>query len=148
MYQLTVFLLLVCKLSAAQEDSCSFFGNRPIYPYYAPPLSTQGTDFHTLKNTFRKAITAKTDFDGIITVVFFINYSGETNFYRIQACDNHYQPVKLSNDHQLLGEQVLAAVKQSGPWKPAYDKRTGVINSRKFYSFRFKQGALIDILPK
>lgn len=148
MYQLTVFFLLVCKLSTAQEDSCSFFGNKPIYPYYAPTLSASGNDFHTTKNAFRKAITAKTDFDGIITVVFFVNYSGEANFYRMQACDNNYQPVTISSDHDLLAEQVLAAVKQSGPWKPAYDKKTGVVNSRKFYSFRFKQGTLIDILPK
>lgn len=34
MHKLTVFFLLVCGISSAQNDSCAFFGNKPIFPYY------------------------------------------------------------------------------------------------------------------
>jgi hypothetical protein len=146
-YKLTVFFLLLCGLSSAQNDSCSFFGNKPIYPYYYPSL-TNGKDFYTTKKEFRKIMTAKTDFDGIITVIFFVNYKGEAGFYRVQVCNADYVPLEIGGNNSLLCEQALQAVKQSGPWTPAFYKETGIVNSRKFYSFRFKQGTLVEILPK
>jgi len=146
-YKLTVFFLLVYGLSSAQSDSCAFFGNKPIFPYYYPSLAS-GKDFYTTKQEFRKIITAKTDFDGIITVIFFINYKGETGYYRVQVCDAAYVPLEIGGNNSLLCEQALQAVKQSGPWSAVSFKEGGVVNSRKFYSFRFKQGALVEILPK
>jgi hypothetical protein len=147
LYKLTVSFLLLCGLCSAQNDSCSFFGNKPIYPYYYPsPLN--GKDFYTTKKEFGKVITAKTNFDGIITVIFFINYKGETGYYRIQVCNADYTPLEIDSNNSLLCEQALQAVKQSGPWKPASGKEIGPVNSRKFYSFRFKQGTLVEILPK
>ncbi len=147
MYKLTVFFLLAYGLSSAQNDSCAFFGNTPVFPYYHPSLAS-GNDFYTTKKTFRKIITAKTDFDGIITVIFFINSKGEAGYYRVQVCDAAYAPLEAGGNNSLLCEQALQAVKQSGPWKPAFYKETGIVNSRKFYSFRFKQGTLVEILPK
>lgn len=147
MYKLTVFFLLLCGLSSAQSDSCAFFGNKPIFPYYYPSL-INGKDFNTTKQEFRKVITAKTNFDGIITVIFFVNYKGEAGFYRVQVCNADYTPLEIDNNNNLLCEQALQAVKQSGPWKPASGKEIGLVNSRKFYSFRFKQGTLVEILPK
>ena len=147
-HKLTVFFLLLHGLSSAQHDSCSFFGNKPIFPYYYPSQPSNGKDFYTTKLEFRKAITAESSFSGIITVIFFINYLGETDFYRLGLCDPAYNPLPVSGENSLLCEQVLQAVKQSGPWKPSYHKESGNLNSRKFYSFRFDQGALIEILPK
>lgn len=147
MHHLIIFFLLLYGLCSAQTDSCSFFGNKPIYPYYYPEVVSV-KDFYTVKNEFKKTITAKTDFDGMITIIFFINYKGEAGFYRTQVCNADYSPLEIGGNNRLLCEQALQAVKQAGPWKPAFDKERGVLNSRKFYSFRFKQGALVDILPK
>lgn len=147
MLKLSLFILLVPFISFAQLDSCTFFGNRPIYPYYNPEQKNS-KNFHTIKNDFRKVITAKTNFDGIITVIFFINYKGETGYYSTKLCDLNYQNLTETVELNLLCSQVLTAVKQSGPWIAAVDDKKQTLNSRKFYSFRFNKGNLIEILPK
>lgn len=141
-------VLFVFSFSFSQTDSCSFFGNRPIFPYYHPTSPCNGKDFYTVKKEFRKSITAQTSFNGIITVNFFINYKGETDFYKNQICDLEYRPLSITTDIELLCSQILQAVKQTSPWKPALDEKRNSINSRKFYSFRFNNGKLIEILPK
>jgi hypothetical protein len=134
-------------ISFAQTDSCAFFGNRAIYPYYNPePKNSK--NFYTIKNDFRKIITAKTNFDGIISVIFFINYKGETGYYSTKLCDLNYQELPEANDIKELCSQVLTAVEQSGPWIAPVDDKNKTLNSRKFYSFRFNKGNLIEILPK
>ncbi len=147
-FKLTIIALFVYNISFAQTDSCSFFGNKPIFPYYHPTSPSNGKDFYTIKNEFHKSITAQTNFNGIITVIFFINYKGETDFYKTQLCDLNYQPLTISMDIELLCSQILKAVKQTSPWKPKLDDQQNPINSRKFYSFRFNNGKLIEILPK
>lgn len=129
-------------------DSCSFFGNRPIFPYYHPTSPSNGKDFYTVKKEFLKTINAQTNFNGIIAVNFFINYKGETDFYSTQICDLNYKVLTISRDIELLCSQILHAVKQTSPWRPALDEKKNPINSRKFYSFRFNNGTLIEILPK
>lgn len=125
--KLTLFFLLAHYISFSQIDSCAFFGNRSIFPYYhSEPKNAK--DFYTLKKDFLKSITAETTFDGIITVIFFINYKGETNFYTSQICDQNYKTLPLSADIDLLCSQIVQAVKQTSPWKPALDeKRTLLI---------------------
>lgn len=146
-FKLTVILLFVYCLSFSQTDSCAFFGNRPIFPYYRFTPSN-GKDFYAVKKGFTESITAKTNFSGIITVNFYINYKGETSFYKTQICDLNYKPLNIANDIEMLCSQILQAVKQTSPWRPAYDDKKEPINSRKFYSFRFNKGTLIEILPK
>ncbi len=144
-------ILFACAISAAvygQPDSCSFFGNKPIYPYYIPGGLSNGKDFYTVKKEFQKIIIAQTAFNGIITVNFFINYKGDADFYRTQVCDLNYTPYTINTELEPLCSQVLLAVKQAGPWKPAMDHQKNLINSRKFYSFRFNNGKLIEVLPK
>ena len=148
MCKLTVILLFVYGISFSQTDSCSFFGGKPIFPYYHPTSPSDGKDFYTVKKEFHKIISAQTNFNGIITVNFFINYKGETDLYKTQICDLNYKPLSLTTDIELLCSQVLEAVKQTSPWKPQLDERKNPINTRKFYSFRFNNGALIEILPK
>ena len=147
-FKLTIVTLFVYAISFAQPDSCSFFGNKPIFPYYHPTQPTNGKDFYTIKKGFYQTITAKTNFSGVITISFFINYKGETDFYKTQVCDLNYQPLSISTDIEALCTQVLQAVKQTSPWKPSIDEQHNPINSRKFYSFRFNNGTLIEILPK
>jgi hypothetical protein len=147
-FKLTFFLLFVYSISFSQTDSCSFFGNKPIFPYYHPTSPTNGKDFYTVKKEFRETITAQTNFNGIVTVNFFINYKGETDFYKTQLCDLNYQPISITQNIEILCSQILQAVKQTSPWRPALDEQRNPINSRKFYSFRFNKGKLIEILPK
>ena len=147
-FKLTIILLFVYGFSFSQTDSCSFFGNKPIFPYYHPTSPSNGKDFYTVKKEFHNTITAQTKFNGIITVNFFINYKGETDFYKTQICDLNYKPLSLTSDIEVLCSQVLKAVKQTSPWKPQLDEKRNPINTRKFYSFRFNNGALIEILPK
>ena len=148
-YFIFYFLFLITSnISFSQTDSCDFFGDKPIFPYYRHTSSSNSKDFYTIKKEFHKIITAQTNFNGIITVNFFINYKGETNFYKTQLCDLNYQPLTISNDIELLCSQILQAVKQTSPWKPQLDEQRNTINSRKFYSFRFNNGTLIEILPK
>ena len=147
-FKLTIILLFVYGISFSQTDSCSFFGNKPIFPYYYPTSPNNGKDFYTIKKEFRKIITAQTNFNGIITVNFFINCKGETDFYKTQLCDLNYQPLLITKDIELLCSQILQAVKQTSPWKHQLDEQRNPINSRKFYSFRFSNGKLIEILPK
>ncbi|MES2514185.1 MAG: hypothetical protein V4580_08565 [Bacteroidota bacterium] len=147
-YKLTAVALLVYTLSYAQSDSCAFFGDKIIYPYYHPAPPTNGKDFYTLKKEFRNAITAQTTFNGIITVNFFINYKGETNYYRTQVCDLNYLPLSVTEEIEPLCSQILETIKHLSPWNPPYDDKKNPINIRKFYSFRFNNGTLIEILPK
>ncbi len=142
------FFLTVNYFSFSQKDSCDFFGDKVIYPYYHPAPPSNGKDFYTIKKEFRNTITAKTNFNGIITIIFFINYKGETNYYTTQVCDLDYKPLNITNEIDPLCKQILQAVKQTSPWKPSFDEKKNPINLRKFYSFRFNNGTLIEILPK
>lgn len=148
LFKLTILSLFVYTISFSQTDSCAFFGNKPIFPYYHPIPPNNGKDFYTIKKEFRKTITAKTNFNGIITVNFFINYNGETDFYTFQICDLNYTPLIITTEIEPLCAQILLAVKQTSPWKPSLGEKKNSINSRKFYSFRFNNGILIEILPK
>ena len=146
--KLTILLLFVYGISFSQADSCAFFGNRPIFPYYHPNPPSNGKDFYTTKKEFQNVITAQTNFNGIITINFYINYKGEADYYRTQICDLNYLPLSISKDIELLSSQILFAVKLTSPWIPASNELHQPINSRKFYSFRFTNGKLIEILPK
>lgn len=147
-FKLTVILLFAFNISFSQKDSCEFFRDKLIYPYYHPTPPNNGKDFYTIKKEFLNIISAQTNFNGIITVIFFINYQGETKYYNTQVCDLNYKSLNITNDIEPLCSQVLLAVKQTSPWKPALDDKKNTINSRKFYSFRFNSGTLIEVLPK
>lgn len=150
-FALFIFTVFVKQVTFAQiksSDSCTFFNNKPIYPYYYPNILSNGKDFYTQKKEFRNSITAKTNFNGIINVYFFINDAGETNFYTTQLCDLNYKTISITKDIELLCNQVLEAVKNTAPWKPMIDENNQTVNSRKFYSFKFNNGNLSEILPK
>lgn len=148
---MSMCLILIGHVLLAQStltDSCIFFNHKIIYPYYYPSSPSNGKDFYTIKQEFAKSITAKTNFNGIITVIFFINYKGETNFYKTQLCDLNYKTISMTKDIDTLCNQISEAVKNSGPWKPMLDESNHAVNCRKFYSFKFNNGQLIETLPK
>ena len=142
-------MVQLCSFAQTENyDSCSFFNNKPIYPYYENKGISNGKDFYTQKKEFKKAINAQTNFNGIITIIFFINDKGETNFYKTQICSLDYKTLQITNDIELLCSQILEAVKNTSPWKPLINEQKEAVNCRKFYSFRFNNGTLNEILPK
>ncbi len=143
-----VFTSHLTLAQTTQTDSCAFFKNKSIYPYYYANGISNSKDFYTQKKEFRNTITAKTNFNGIITIYFFINDAGETNFYTMQLCDLNYKTISITNDNKILSNQVLEAVKNTSPWKPMLDENKQPVNCRKFYSFKFNNGNLSEILPK
>lgn len=143
-----VFAKHITFAQTTPPDSCTFFNNKPIYPYYYPNILSNGKEFYSQKKEFKHSITAKTNFNGIITVYFFINDVGETNFYTTQLCDLNYKTISITKEIETLCAQVLEAVKNTTPWKPMLDENKQTVNSRKFYSFKFNNGQLIEILPK
>ena len=151
------FLILIGLFVSCQsfsqspaEDSCRWFGGKPIYPYYHPtqPKPASGKDFYTLKKEFAKAYLTKAGFSGIITIIFYINYKGETNYYRVQAADPDYKPIENSPGVKVIADQLIPVIKQIGVWIPGRDAQNEIVNSRKFYAFKFDKGELVEILPK
>jgi len=144
-------LFFSCRLfsQTQKEDSCRWFGGKPIYPYYHPmqPKPVSGKDFYTLKKEFASAHITKTNFTGIVTIIFYINYNGETNYYRSQAADSDYNPVD-NRDVKIIAEQFIPVIKNIGLWVPGRDAQNEIVNSRKFYAFKFDKGELVEILPK
>jgi len=146
-----LYALFAKQITIAQNlklDSCIFFNNKPIYPYYANNSISNGKDFYTQKKEFKKAINAQTNFNGIITVIFFINDKGETNFYKTQLCDLNYKTIIITKNIEQLCSQILETVRNTSPWIPMLDESNQAVNCRKFYSFKFNNGQLIEILPK
>ncbi len=152
-----VFLIFIslsfsCSLfsQSPQQDSCRWFGGKPIYPYYHPtqPRPVSGKDFYTLKKEFSNAYVTKTGFSGLITIIFYINYKGETNYYRSQAADLDYKPIENNKEAKIIAEQFIPVIKNIGAWVPGRDAQNEIVNSRKFYAFKFEKGELVEILPK
>ncbi len=147
-----ISLLFSCSLCSQtpQQDSCRWFGGKPIYPYYHPtqPKPLSGKDFYTLKKEFASAHIAKTNFSGILTIIFYINDKGETNYYRSQAADSDYNPVENNHEVKIIGDQFIPVIKKIGQWIPGRDAQNEIVNSRKFYAFKFNKGELVEILPK
>lgn len=111
------------------------------------PKPVSGKDFYTLKKEFASAHITKTNFTGIVTIIFYINYNGETNYYRSQAADSDYNPVD-NRDVKIIAEQFIPVIKNIGLWVPGRDAQNEIVNSRKFYAFKFDKGELVEILPK
>jgi hypothetical protein len=151
-YLVLISLFFSCSLfsQTPQQDSCRWFGGKPIYPYYHPtqPKPASGKDFHTLKKEFANAYVAKTSFSGIITIIFYINYNGETNYYRALAADSDYNAIENNHEVKIIANQFIPVIKKLGQWIPGRDAQNEIVNSRKFYSFKFNKGELVEILPK
>lgn len=138
----------VLRAQVPQQDSCAFFGGKPIYPYYHPTQPLPAKDFYTLKKEFTAAVGSPQSFSGIITITFYINYKGETAYYETKLIDLNYQPLSPSAESTYLSGQLKQVIQRQGLWKPGRNNYNEIVNSRKFYSFKFIKGTLVEILPK
>ncbi len=150
----TVFVicgLLCANLIFSQEKDSSFelCGDSLCWPYYHPDLTIRG-DFWKVKEHYKKdypIVLFKNlkNNTGIITVSFKVNCKGETGDFSAQQCDFNYKP-------NLVNEQIvdyfLSKSKTLSGWIPGKDEGGNVVNHHKFFSFRVKEGELIQILPK
>ena len=90
-----------------------------------------------------------TDDNGDVTVQFDPTTGLTTNMVPTPVkMSKLIEKYRITKDIELLCSQILQSVKQTSPWKPQLDEQRNPINSRKFYSFRFNNGKLIEILPK
>lgn len=119
------------------------------YPYYSSkPIYKKG--FWELKQSFISAYpkaTFKTlkNNSGIITIQFKVNCKGETGAFELIQCDLNYNPTVLN---EKITSFFLNQTQQLKNWEPGNDEEGNAVNSYKFYSFKIKEGVLIEILPK
>jgi hypothetical protein len=146
-----VCFVLFCNFLFSQEKDTSFTlcndGN--IYPYYHPELKYKD-GFWEIKQHFQSTyLTTKFQAlksnSGIITVQFKVNCKGQIGDFILQQCDLSYQPTTLDKE---ITDYFLTATKMLKNWIPAKDKEGNIVNSHKFFSFRIKEGILLEILPK
>jgi len=150
----TVFIIcaLFClSLTFSQESDSTFklCDSLGVWPYYHPDLTIKG-DFWEVKKHYNTEYPLSLFQNlkkntGIITVQFKVNCKGETGDFLIQQCDFNYQPTVM--DEQITN-YFLGKSKTLTGWYPGKDEEGNIVNHHKFFSFRIKEGALIQILPK
>ena len=147
-----VITSLCCStLLFSQEKGSAFTlcDSISVWPYYHPKLTYQG-GFWVIKQHFKSTYPTdefealKTN-SGIITVQFKVNCTGETGDFKVQQCDLNYKPTVLD---KKITEYFLSKTKLLKEWIPAKDENGQTVNSHKFFSFRIKDGVLLEILPK
>ena len=119
------------------------------YPYYYPELEYKG-GFWEIKQHFvmdypMEQFQALNNNTGILTVKFNVNCKGETGDFSLQFCDFNYHAIKIN---QEIIDYLLNKTKTLDNWIPGQDEEGNVVNSHKFFSFRIKEGVLLEILPK
>lgn len=135
--------------SQEKDNTFTLCDESRTYPYYYPELTYQGS-FWEIKQHFTseypttKFQTLKNN-SGIITIQFKVNCKGETGTFRLQQCDLGYQPTIVDKEitNYFLNQTILLK-----NWTPAKDEEGNIVNSHKFFSFRLKEGVLLEILPK
>ncbi|MGB0887260.1 MAG: hypothetical protein ACPGSL_03980 [Vicingaceae bacterium] len=143
------FLCSNLIFSQEKENSFKLCDSVGVWPYYNPDLTIEG-NFWEAKEHYKKDYplslfqTLKNN-TGIITVQFKVNCKGETGDFSIQQCNFNYQPTVMAE--QITG-YFLSQSKTLTGWIPGKDEEANVVNHHKFFSFRIKEGELIQILPK
>jgi hypothetical protein len=148
---IVITLLLISPLLFSQEKGTSFTlcDSISVRPYYYPKLTYQG-GFWEIKQHFNSTyptdeFKALKNNSGIITVQFKVNCNGEIGDFKIQQCDLNYQLITLN---KKITSYFLTKTKLLKNWIPAKDEDGNTVNSHKFFSFRLKDGVLLEILPK
>jgi hypothetical protein len=139
------------NLLFSQEKDVSFVlcGDSLCWPYYNPDITIRG-DFWEVKKHYNSAypkdqFKALKNNTGIITVTFKVNCKGETGDFSIQQCDFSYQPTIMAKQ---ISDYFLEKSKTLTGWVPGKNEEGIIVNHHKFFSFRIKEGELIQILPK
>ena len=147
-----IIISLTCSsllFSQVKTDSFKLCDKVGVWPYYNPDLTYKG-GFWEVKQVYQAEYPLATfqklrNNSGIITIQFLVNCKGETGYFKIQQCDLNYQPTTLN---QSIVDYFLSKTKTLKNWEPAKGEKGNVVNSHKFFSFRLKNGQLLEILPK
>lgn len=149
-----VFIICVffcANILYSQEKDAGFVlcGDSICWPYYNPDLTIKG-DFWEVKRHYNNDYPTSSfkllkNNTGIITVSFKVNCKGETGDFSVQQCDFNYQSTVMAKP---VTDYFLAKSKSLTGWMPGKDEEGNVVNHHKFFSFRIKEGKLIQILPK
>jgi len=128
-------------------SSLKLCGWGATYPYYAATDYYKNdfydfkeyihTNYDSLNNTLAK--------NGIVRVRFLINCRGEIGNFKTQAYDLEYKVVSLSEKFTGQFERLINDYKR---WDSPKSNNGESINIHKFYTFKFKGGKLIEIMPK
>ncbi|PCI93398.1 MAG: hypothetical protein COB15_16485 [Flavobacteriales bacterium] len=147
-----IILCLFCNnLIFSQQKDAPFTlcDDGSVHPYYHPELKYKG-GFWEIKQHFQSTYsTAKFQVlknnSGIVTVQFNVNCKGETGDFKIRQCDLDYQPITLN---KKITDYLMTKTIELKDWIIAKDEDGKIVNSQKFFSFRIKEGILLEILPK
>jgi hypothetical protein len=143
---------LVCSTFLFAQDKESNFKmceQGSTYPYYNSKVTYQGSFWeikqqYTTDYPLNKFQKLKNN-SGILTIQFKINCKGEIGDFSLQQCDLNYQPIVLD---EKITTYFLENTQKLKKWIPGQDEDGNEVNSHKFFSFRIKEGALLEILPK
>ena len=149
------FFIIACIFCStqlfSQEKDTTFklCEQSKTYPYYYHELSYQG-GFWEIKQHYISKYPTLTfqklkNNTGIITIQFKVNCEGQTGDFTILQCDLNYQPMSLNKE---ITTHFLNETKKLKNWIPGKDEEGNNVNSHKFFSFRIKDGVLLEILPK
>ena len=150
-YIIIISCLFYSNLLFSQEKDTTYVlcGEGITWPYYYPDLTYKG-GFWEIKQHFNsnyptKKFQSLKNNTGIITIQFKVNCNGETGDFVLQQCDFNYQKTTVN---KKITTYLLNQTKLLNDWIPAKDKNGEIVNSHTFFSFRIKDGVLLEILPK
>jgi len=143
--------LLSSSLLFSQEKEIEFKLCEQVetYPYYTNKVTYKG-GFWVIKQHYRTKYPTNTfqklkNNSGIITIQFKVNCKGQAGNFIIKQCDLNYEPKILANE---ITTHFLEETKNLKDWIPGKDENGNNVNSYKFFSFKIKNGILLEISPK
>lgn len=143
---------LMCSAFLFSQDKDSTFKlceQGRTYPYYSSKVTYKGSFWDIkqqyLSNYPLKKFKKLKNNSGILTIQFKINCKGEIGDFSVQQCDLNYEPIVLN---EKIVTYFLEETKKLKEWIPGKDEDGNEVNSHKFFSFRIKDGVILEILPK
>ena len=141
--------LLCSTFLFSQETEFKLCEQVETYPYYFNKVTYKGGFWiikqHYItkypKNSFQKLKNNS----GIVTIQFKVNCKGQAGDFIIKQCDLNYKPIILDEE---ITTHFIEETQNLKDWIPGKDEDGNNVNSYKFFSFRIKEGVLLEILPK
>lgn len=138
------FIYAFEKRNPSKLNLCGW-GN--VYPYYVA-TDYYKTDFFDFKEYIHENYDSQEyNFEKniIIRVQFMINCKGEIGNFKVQAYNFDYNKISISENMTI---PFVKMIEDFNKWSSPQNKKGESINIFKFYAFKFKNGHLIEILPK
>lgn len=145
-FVIVVCVVLMCVGCANSNNKFELCGLGSLHPYYYPQLNYEG-EFHAIKEAYKKEFKeiSGDDKSGIVKIRFHVNCKGQTGNFLMETYNLNYQPNHINSE---ITGQLLAITKGLDGWIAAVNDDGETVNSHKFLSFRIKDGAIVNILPK